>query len=268
MAADHAPAPTDLRGQTALVTGASSGFGADFARQLAEKGCNLVITARRLDRLTALRDEIIAAHPVTVDVIVQDLSVAGASQMVFDQVQALNRRIDLLINNAGFGLKGRFLELPIDRQSEMVRLNVTALQELTWLFVPPMIRRGFGQVLFVSSIAAFQPSPYFASYAASKAFVTSFAHALHYELHGTGVNCLVLSPGASPTEFGEVARQGKTLMHRGEMPPEEVVRQAIAALLAGKDALVPGWGNRIATSLSTWAPLRLKMWAAALLVKE
>lgn len=268
MSKDHHATNRELDGKTALVTGASSGFGAHFARQLAALGCNLVITARRLDRLTALRDEICAASPVRVDILVQDLGQPGAAQLLFDQVTALGLEVDLLVNNAGFGLKGKFLELPLDRQMDILRLNVGAVQELTWLFARPMVNRGYGEILFVTSVAEYQPSPNYAVYAASKVYVSYLAHALHYELHGTGVNCLVVAPGISPTEFSSIARQGRSLMHLGEMPPEEVVRRSLDALLQGKEKLVPGWQNRLATSLAIHAPRRLKTWSAALLVRD
>jgi uncharacterized protein len=265
---DHLHVKANLSGRTALVTGASSGFGTHFARQLAAMGCNLVITARRTDRLEALKSEITAVLPVQVDIVAQDLGQPGAAQALFDQVQALGRPVDLLINNAGFGLKGRFLESPLERQREMVNLNVLAVTELTWLFARPMVERRDGYILFVSSIAEFQPSPMYATYAATKVFVSHFAHALHYELHGTGVNSMIVSPGTSPTEFAEVAKQGRSIMHVGDMAPEEVVRQSLEGLLKGKDDLVPGRMNRVATLFSYYAPRRLKMWSADLMVRD
>jgi short-subunit dehydrogenase len=178
-------------------------------------------------------------------------------------VQALGAPVDVLINNAGFGLRGPFLDAPLERLREMVDLNVRALTELTWLFARPMVERRQGHILLVASIAAAQPSPQYAVYAATKAYVDYLGMALHHELRGTGVSVTVTSPGPSPTEFGQVARQGPSLMHTfGELPSAEVVRLSLDALFARKPAIVPGWTNATMTALSSLMPRRLSVWLA------
>ncbi len=249
---------------TALITGASSGFGADFARQLAARGYDLIITARREERLMALRDAIAANHPVTVHVIPLDLGTPGGAQRLFDQVQAAvqaaDATVDVLINNAGFGLRGPFLDAPLDRLREMVDLNVRAVTELAWLCARPMVERRHGYILLVASIAAAQPSPHYAAYAATKVYVDYLGQALHHELRDTGVSVTVTSPGPSPTEFGQVARQGASIMHTlGEMPSDAVVRQSLDALFARKRTIVPGWSNAALTTLSSLMPRRITM---------
>lgn len=252
---------------TALVTGASSGFGAEFARQLAERSFNLILTARRSERLAALRAEINAGSPVQIDLLPLDLAARGAPQQLFDGVLALGREVDLLINNAGFGLHGNTLELPLDRLREMVDLNCGAVVELSRLFAEPMVQRKQGRILIVGSIAGFQPSPTYAVYAASKVFVDSFGAALDAELHGTGVTVTVVCPGTSPTEFAQVAEQGRSLMHVGDLPPEEVVRHALDATFAGKRRVVPGWINQVMAGAAGWAPRSLLIWSARQLTK-
>ncbi len=247
---------------TALITGASSGFGAEFARQLAGRGHNLILTARRAERLEALRDEIGARTPVQIDVIPLDLGESGAPQRLFDGVLALGREVDVLVNNAGFGLHGSVLALPLERQSETIDLNVRALFELSRLFAPPMVARGRGRIVLMGSIAGFQPSPAYAVYAASKAFVDSFGAALDYELQGSGVTVTTICPGPSPTEFARVADQGRALIHLGEIAPDAVVRAALDGAFAGKRRVVPGWINSAMTSLSGWAPRSLAIWSA------
>lgn len=253
---------------TALITGASSGFGAEFARQLAGRGHNLILTARRVDRLEALRDEISARMPVQIDVIPLDLGERGAPQRLFDGVLALGREVDVLVNNAGFGLHGTVLELPLERQSECIDLNIRAVFELSRLFAPPMVARDRGRIVLLGSIAGFQPSPTYAVYAASKTFVDSFGAALDYELQGSGVTVTTVCPGPSPTEFAQVADQGRALLHMGEMAPDAVVRAALDAAFAGKRRVVPGWVNSAMTSLSGWAPRSLAIWSAQRLSRD
>ncbi len=197
----------DLTGQTALVTGASSGIGAEFARRLAARGAAVVLVARRTDRLEALAAEL----PTHATVIGLDLSTRGAGPAL---VTALDgQTIDVLVNNAGFGLHGSFVTEDPARLEDMLDLNVTALVSITRALLPGMVERGRGAVVNVASTAAYQSTPSFAAYAASKAFVLSFTEALSHELRGTGVSALALSPGPTRTEFfdlvGEDAAVGR-----------------------------------------------------------
>lgn len=253
----------------AVVTGASSGFGAEFARQLAARGYDLFITARRADRLDALRTEITGSHSVAVDLLPLDLGTPGAPQQLFDAADVLARPVELLVNNAGFGLHGAFLELPLERQQQLIDLDVSAVMQLSWLFGRQMAQRRSGRILIVSSVAAFQPSPTYAVYAAAKGFVDAFGAAVDYELRPSGVTVTVVCPGTSATEFGQVAAQGRSLMHRlGDLPPGEIVRQALDATFRGKRRFVPGWPNKVMTTLSGLSPRPLAMWSADWMVRD
>jgi uncharacterized protein len=222
--------------QTALVTGASSGIGEQFARQLADRGYDLILVARRADRLKRLGDELaVTSHVISCDL-------AADADQVPGQVSALGADVDLLVNNAGFGLHGRFAQLPPDRQAEMVRVNCEAVVILTRAFVPGMIERGRGGVITVASTAGMQPLPYEATYGASKAFALNLTEALHMELRGTGVKALAVNPGPVPTEWQQVAGYEEV---GGEMMPgaieaEQVVEESLRAFDADKRSLVPG----------------------------
>jgi short-subunit dehydrogenase len=243
-------------GLWALVTGASAGLGAEFARQLAERGMHLVLTARRAARLTALAAELEAAHGIQCVTIAADLAAPGEAERLWREASA-DREIELLVNNAGFGLEGRFDEQPLKRQMEMVRLNCLAALELAHLALLPMRERGRGALLNVASGAAFQPIPQLAVYAATKAFLLSLSQALHDEQRGSGVRVLALCPGTVPTEFQQVA--GAVRMERapGVLQPDAVVRAALDALDADESVVVPGLVNRISLALTRLLPLPL-----------
>jgi short-subunit dehydrogenase len=252
----------ELQGKTALVTGASSGLGLDFATILAERGCHLVLVARREDRLRALADALAAKHGVRVDVVAMSLSPLGAAQALYDRLRDMGRTVDVLINNAGFGVWGPFAEVAWEREEEMLRLDVIALVHLTKLFVRDMLQRGQGWILQVSSIGAYQPSPTYATYSAAKAFVLSFGEALSYELRGTNVKVSVLSPGVTATEFLDVAGQARTLYQRLSMMPSRPVAEiGIGAMLRGKPSKVAGAMNAFAAWSLRFMPRR---WQAAM----
>jgi uncharacterized protein len=222
--------------ETALVTGASSGIGEQFARQLAQRGYDLILVARRTDRLEQLGDEL----TVNTQVISCDLG-SDAAELP-GQIAALGTEVDLLVNNAGFGLRGRFAQLPADRQAEMVRVNCEAVVILTRAFVPGMIERGRGGVITVASTAGMQPLPYEATYGASKAFALNFTEALHMELRGTGVRALAVNPGPVPTEWQQVAgyEEAGGEMMPGAIEAEQVVEESLRAYEADKRSIVPG----------------------------
>jgi len=250
--------PDNLRGKWALVTGASSGLGVDFARNLAGRGCNLILVARREDRLRAVGDEITAQHGVQVEAIALDLEPPDAPPRLYDQLKAAGRQVDVLINNAGFGLYGDFLEIPWERERAMLELDIVTLTHLTKLFVRDMVARRFGYVLLVASIGAYQPSPTYATYSAAKSYVLFFGEALHYELRDTGVNVTVVSPGVTKTEFLEVAGQQPSLYQRAMMMESvDVTRHAIDALLGGKASVVPGFKNAALAQSTRLMPRQL-----------
>jgi len=231
---------------TCLVTGASSGIGADVARSLARRGHGLTLVARRADRLDELAEELRSAHGVRVEVIACDLSDAEGRGRMLDRLAELAVNVEVLVNIAGFGTAGAFAELDAEHELEMVRLNVEALVALCARFAPEMVRRRRGAILNVASMAAFQPLPRQATYAATKAFVLSFTVALHAELAPSGVTAPTLCPGPVRTEFADVAGIGEEAMGPdlfwAESP--EVAEQGVHGLERGKRVVVPGLLNR------------------------
>ena len=242
--------------EVALVTGASSGIGEEFARALSRRGYELVLVARREDRLRALADELPGeAHVVACDLAVDADSVA-------EQVDALGLSVDLLVNNAGYGTYGRFLDQDPEREALEVRLNCEAVVRLTHAFLPGMVSRGRGGVITVASTAGMQPLPYEAVYAATKAFARSFSDGLHTELRGTGVRVLAVNPGPVPTEWQEVAGHTPDSKPRGipgEIPPAQVVDEALVAYDAGRRTMVPGRFIRWFIRASKPVPEALKL---------
>lgn len=221
----------DYRGKTALITGASAGLGVEFANQLAARGANLILVARRKDRLQSVADAIKVMHRVDVSVIVADLAEPGAAEKLFKSLARKKITVDVLINNAGFGTFGEFKNADAQKLSEQVQVNVLALVELTKLALPSMIKNNEGVILNVASTAAYQPVPYMAVYSATKAFVLSFTEALWGELIGTRVTAIALSPGGTKTEFFEVASNGKSPDGLGKlMSVEQVITVAMDAL--------------------------------------
>jgi short-subunit dehydrogenase len=252
-----------LKGKTALITGASSGMGADFARRLAALGCDLILTARRMDRMQKLQAEISALHRVSVDCRALDLLEADAPRLLHEQLAASGRRVDVLVNNAGRGLYGLFCERPWDDIRRMLELDVVALTQMTRLFAPDMVARQWGRILLVASTAAFQPTPTYAAYAGAKSYVLSLGEALHFELKGTGVSCTVLCPGATRTEFFDVAGQSLTLYQKMTMMDSaKAARIGIKAMLHGRSCVVAGRLNS-AFALGTRLMPRRALAAAA-----
>jgi len=231
----------------ALITGASSGIGAEFATQLAARDYELVLVARRADRLEALA----AGLPTRTHVVPCDLGADEGS--LAPRVSELGLDIDLLVNNAGFGNHDRFWQIPEQRDAAVVRLNCEAVVTLTRAFLPGMVERGHGGVINLASIFGFQPMPYEAVYAASKAFVFSFSEAIRTELRDTGVKVLTVSPGPVDTEFQEVAGVGGIKLV-GKIPVERVVSEALKAYDKGGGSVVPGAGIRWFTRAQSLMP--------------
>jgi len=248
-----APAP----GQVVLVTGASSGIGSELARQLAALGHELVLVARRADRLEQLATALSAEHGVEALAVPTDLADAGQRRALIASVQASEKFVAGLCNNAGFGSYGRVAETDPAHEAAMVQLNVAAVHELTLAFLRPMVERRAGAILNVASLAAFQPVPGMATYAATKAFVQSFSEALHAELAGTGVSCTVLAPGPVPTEFGAVAgTEGVDSLVPGFVSeaPEEVAAAAVRGMLRGRRSVVPGTATKALATGGRYVP--------------
>ena len=236
--------------KVALVTGASAGLGVEFARQLSKRGRRLVIAARRKDRLDELAKELGNARSVAID-----LSKPNAAAKLLADIEANGETVDLLVNNAGFGLIGRFAELDAKRERKMIDLNVGTLADLCRAVAPGMIERKSGAILNVSSTAAFQPGPKMAVYFATKAFVLSLTEALHEELKQYGVHVTCLCPGPTRTEFGEVAGfGGNGLFDRVAMESSGVVKAGLDGLDKNKAVVIPGIVNKVGAFSGRFAP--------------
>lgn len=236
--------------KVALITGASAGLGVEFARQLQERGHSLVLVARRADRLQSLAHELGNARAVAID-----LSSDGGVARIAENLEANGEVVDLLINNAGFGLIGQFAALNAKRQREMIDLNVGAVTELCRAFAPGMIERKSGGILNVASTAAFQPGPKMAVYFATKAFVLSLSEALHEELMPHGVRVTCLCPGPTRTEFGDVAGFGGNAMYdKVVMEASEVVKAGLEGLERNRAVVIPGLINKAGATSTRFAP--------------
>jgi short-subunit dehydrogenase len=231
-----------------VVTGASSGIGAELARVFAGRGYSLVLVARRHERLEALGEEIQRAHGVPVEIMALDLEDREAPHDLCEMLRDRGIAVHTLVNNAGFGLRGNFANLPFERQIAMIDLNVTALTALTRLMLPGLIERGQGGILNVASTAAFQAGPYMAVYYATKAFVLSLSEALHEEVKPHGVTVTALCPGPTESEFSATADlESSKLFQRGTMSSGDVARTGVEGYEAGKAIVVAGAANRLGT---------------------
>lgn len=236
--------------KVALITGASAGLGVEFARQLSAKGHRLVLAARRTERLEQLASDLGDARAVSID-----LSKPDAAARLMADIAATGERVDLLVNNAGFGLIGRFAEREPKRLREMIDLNAGALTDLCRAVAPGMIERKSGGIINVASTAAFQPGPKMAVYFATKAYVLSFTEALHEELKPHGINVTCLCPGPTRTEFGDVAGfGGNGLFDRVAMDSPEVVAAGLSGLEKNRAIVVPGLMNKLTAASTRFAP--------------
>lgn len=243
------------RGTTALITGASSGLGVEYATRLAARGAAVVLVARREDRLRELADRLERDHGVTATVIPLDLSDPDAVPTLRRELEERGIRIQILINNAGFGLHSDFLDANEARTAEMVQLNITALVALTRAFLPDLVSEGSGAVVNIASTGAFQPCPTMAVYGATKAFVLNFTEAVAYETRGTGVQVLAVCPGATATEFREVSGLHAERGERGSQTPAQVVRATLRALDRGRSgSIVSGAANALLAKVAGVMP--------------
>jgi short-subunit dehydrogenase len=260
---------SELEGKVGLVTGASSGLGIEFARILAERGCHLVLVARREDRLEEIAGELRGRNGVEVRTIPMDLSQKDSARELYDRTRELGLQVEVLVNNAGFGIFGDFKDIPWEREREMLELDILTLVQLTKLFLKDMVARGHGYVLQVASIGAYQPSPSYATYSAAKSFVLHFGEAIHYELRGTGVKVSVVSPGVIATEFLKVAGQKPNLYQRlAMMRSRAVAEMGIRAMLRGKPSKVTGWMNFLSVLGLRLLPRRAMTATAGFLMKD
>lgn len=231
---------------TTLITGASSGIGEVFARKLAARGRNVLLVARSEEKLITLCNELGRSNSIRAQYVALDLSTPESAARLFEEAAKRGLSVEMLINNAGFGSMGEFGQLDLARELNMIDLNIKSLVELTYRFLPPMIERRQGAIINVASTAAFQPVPFMATYAATKAFVLSFSEALWEENRPHGIKVLALCPGVTDTNFFEAARGFKPPA-RTSQTPEEVVDTALRGLERGKSHIISGWTNFLMT---------------------
>ena len=252
------PAPSP--DSTCLVTGASSGIGAEIARGLARRGHGVTLAARREERLRELAEELAAEHGVRAETVSVDVSDVDARRRLKGDVEERGLSVEVLVNNAGFGSGGRFTELDAEEEASMIRTNVEALVALTGAFLPGMVERGRGAVLNLASLISFQPVPFQATYGASKAAVLSFTEAVHEELRGTGVTITAVCPGPVRTEFGEAGGFGGAddkIPGFAWLEADTVAEAAIAGLEDGDRVVVPGALNQLAAYAGHYTPRAL-----------
>jgi len=246
---------------TALITGASGGIGYELAKLFAQDHHNLVLVARSGDKLAQIADRLQGDFGIVVRSIPIDLTAAPAPQFLFDQLQRERLAIDFLVNNAGYGIRGEFAQIPLEESLGQIQLNVTALTALTRLFLPPMLERHSGRILNVASTAGFQPGPQMAVYYATKAYVISFSEALADELKGSGVTVTCLCPGATDTGFQKRAATEKSLLFKRLKPMDAatVARDGYRALISGKTLAISGFRNWLVAESVRFAPRKLVM---------
>ena len=232
--------------ETALITGASSGIGRELVKLFASDRSNLILVARSEDKLESLAQELRRDHGIEVLVLPKDLADPAAPQAIFDQLSAEGRTVDVVVNNAGFGAVGPVASLAVEKQMDMIQVNVAALTHLSRLFLPGMVERGRGGILNVGSTAGFQPGPNMAVYYATKAFVLSFTEALAEELAGSRIHVTCLAPGPTATGFGAVSgMEGSLVFKLGTMDARTVAQAGYRGFRRGKVIVIPGWTNRL-----------------------
>ncbi len=251
-----------------LITGASAGIGEALARECARLGHNLLLVARRAERLEKLSFELIDSFGVQCSYFEQDLSLISAGERLYEFCYEQEFEVEFLINNAGFGSHGLFSNLDLDWELKMIDLNIRSLVELTHRFLPSMIEQGSGYILNNASVAGFQPGPGMNTYFSTKAFVLHFSEALRAELAETGVHCTCLCPGPTATEFGEVANyKSFNSLKPVSMSAKSVAKKAMKALLRNKAILIPGLQNKLVTQAHRFLPRNMltKMLGKAIL---
>lgn len=252
----------------AIITGASSGLGTAFAKLLAAKEYNLILVARRAERLQSIKVDILKSSTIDIHVVSLDLAQSDAAEKLVEYTNQHKLTISVLINNAGYGMNGNFMDLSIDKTTEMLQLNMTTLTKLSYFYGKQMLENKHGYILQVASIGAFQPTPFFAAYSATKAYVMLFSEALDFELKGSGVSVTTLYPGATKTEFFDVAdAKVNKLVERTLMTPEQVAAIAINAMFNRKRSIVPGLINKISSFLTQLSPRKIATWSAANVMK-
>ncbi len=272
----------DFRGKNVLITGASSGIGLAMAKDFASRGANLILTARSIDKLLELADELKGKN-TEVNVFIEDISLPGSANKLFSEINKAGLDIDLLVNNAGYGRWGNFDECPMEDYENMIHLNITSLTELSYLYAKKMAKKGAGGIINVASTAAFFPIPYSAVYAATKSYVLSLSEALHFEYSRKGVHVMAVCPGATESKFIDVATEksarlkerlknsSKTKNSLGFskiQTAEDCSKEALDAYLKGKIYVITGRSNKILYTLSRFFTRKTNLnWSGKLFKK-
>ncbi len=254
-------------GSYALITGASGGLGKEFAIQIAQKGLNLILVARRADSLQKVANDIKNQYGVNVETIVSDLTSPNAIESLVTHIKKNNFDIGLLVNNAGFGSYGLFHELSIENELNMVDLNIRVPLELTGKILPGFIQKGKGGIIFLGSVGSYQPTPFFANYSATKAWNLLFAEALYGELKPKGIDVICLTPGYTRTEFQSTAGNKDQKPLAGWSLPEQVVKSALDNL-GNEPSIIPGFMNWFLAWSIRFTPRKLAIWSAYHLLKS
>lgn len=260
----------ELAGKTALVTGASAGMGVDFADRLALRGADIIVVARREKQLRDVAADLEADHGVDTDIIAMDLARPEAGAELYEEVHRRGHQVDILVNNAGFGICGSFLDSPWEQKEVMLNLDILTPVHLTRLFAEDMVDRGWGRLLQVASIGAFQPTPNYAAYAAAKSFVRSWGEAIDFELRDHGVSCTVVCPGVTETEFFDSAGQTRRTWFQKLtiMESSTVAEVGVKAMIRQRTTIVPGFLNAFNAWLTRFFPRKLSRWVAYLTMKD
>lgn len=249
-----------LKGKWVLITGASSGFGIDFANIFAESGCNLVLVARRVEPMNELKQKLESAYKIKVEVISMDLSKKDSPVALYNAVKSKNIQVDALINNAGFGIYGEFVSAPWEDEEKQLMVDVVNLMHLTKLYLKDMVAKNFGYLLNISSIGGYQPSPLYASYSAGKSYVLNFTEALNYELRNTNVKVSTLAPGVTRTGFQSTAAKDKPLslyQKLSMMESRPVAEIGVKGLMKGIPSVLPGFMNKLSIFSLRFTPRRI-----------
>jgi len=255
--------------KTALITGASSGIGKETAFIYAKNKYNLILVARRLDNLNQIKAEIETTHKVSVFVIGMDLAQLKSAEALYKKVTDANLEVDVLINNAGFGIYKNFADSNIEKEEQMLLLNIVTLTKLTKLFIPNMIKKGSGNIVNIASAAAFQPIPTLATYAASKSFVMSFSEAIAFELKGKNIMVTAICPGATKSEFGTTAGYSEnSKVFKGIPTSKDLAKFIYASMKKGKTNAIHGFKNNFLVFLGRTAPRKVLTFIAYKIINK
>jgi len=253
--------------KTALITGASSGIGKELAYVYAENNYNLILVARRKNNLEKIKTDIGKKHSVSVELFDIDLSKLDSAEKLYEKTKAMNLKVDALINNAGFGVSGPFTEIDMDKEADMLMLNMLTLTKLTKLFAKDMVIAGSGHIINIASTAAFQPIPTLATYAATKSYVLNFSEAIAYELKKQNVKVTAICPGATQSEFAQVADMGDPAMFNKAPTSRELAEFTYKAMIKGKTTAIHGAKNSFLTFTTRLSPRKVVTAFAAKMVE-